>query len=149
MLDEKTYRQFIEAVELTDVVLSKVSLQLDRLDTSLPSSLAADTKFKSSRVMLDDNVLRLRGSFTVIGHTSSEELEERIFSLLFDVDLVYSISGFNTGDLGEEELSELLGAFESRNVPLNVWPYAREFVSSMTVRMGFPALVLSSYKVIR
>ena len=70
MLDEKTYRQFIEAVELTDVVLSKVSLQLDRLDTSLPSSLAADTKFKSSRVMLDDNVLRLRGSFTVIGHTS-------------------------------------------------------------------------------
>ena len=32
--------------------------------------------------------------------------------------------------------------FGPRNVRANVWPYAREFIQSMTQRMGWPSFVL-------
>lgn len=37
-------------------------------------------------------------------------------------------------------------AFGELNGILNVWPYWREFVQSMTVRMGFPALVIPVHR---
>lgn len=124
-------------------------MQLNALDMSVPDSLLADIGFKSGRVEYDSGFLRLRGSFAVNGTVSEEHPVDYLFSLMFDVDLVYSVKDFDTENMSEEELDEMLSAFEHRNVPLNAWPYAREFASSMSVRMGFPALVLPAYKVIR
>lgn len=36
--------------------------------------------------------------------------------------------------------------FEGVNLPLNTWPFLREFVQSMTARMNWPSLTLPSYK---
>lgn len=36
--------------------------------------------------------------------------------------------------------------FMSRNVPINVWPYAREIISSITTRMGYPPLIINAFK---
>ena len=131
------------------MVLSKVSLQRERFDGELPASLSTSITFKLSRVRYEDSILQSRGSFSIHAHGADEPNDDRFFSLLFDLDLLYSTSGFHVADMSETELGELLDAFQHRNVALNVWPYAREFVSSMTVRMGFPALVLSTLKVIR
>jgi len=42
---------------------------------------------------------------------------------------------------------KIYSIFKDRNVPLNAWPYFREFVHSSTLRMHLPALVLPVYKV--
>lgn len=41
---------------------------------------------------------------------------------------------------------ELFEVFRDLNLPLNVWPYVREYVHSATHRMGLPTLVLRSLK---
>ena len=46
--------------------------------------------------------------------------------------------------LSEEEKQQFL----SRNVPVNVWPYARELISTMATRLGYPALLIPPYVVI-
>lgn len=38
-------------------------------------------------------------------------------------------------------------AFTRHNVPINVWPYFRELVASMTGRMGWEILTIPTYKV--
>ncbi|TKJ41336.1 hypothetical protein CEE36_08450 [candidate division TA06 bacterium B3_TA06] len=44
---------------------------------------------------------------------------------------------------------ELFEIFEKVNLPLNTWPYFREFVQNSTVRMGLPPLVLPVFQVFR
>jgi len=44
---------------------------------------------------------------------------------------------------------ELFKIFEKVNLPLNTWPYFREFVQNSTVRMGLPPLVLPVFQVSR
>lgn len=41
---------------------------------------------------------------------------------------------------------ELFEVFRELNLPLNIWPYVREFVHATTNRMGLPSLVLRSLK---
>jgi hypothetical protein len=43
---------------------------------------------------------------------------------------------------GEYPSDEVISGFLSRHIPLHVWPYVRELVSSMTLRMGLPPLML-------
>ncbi len=56
-------------------------------------------------------------------------------------DLEYGCEGLE--DFTEEQLS----AFARLNGVFNAWPYWREFVQSMTTRMGLPALVLPVYRI--
>ena len=44
---------------------------------------------------------------------------------------------------------ELKQRFVERNVPVNVWPYIREIVATMTAKMGLPPLVLPTLKIVR
>jgi len=44
---------------------------------------------------------------------------------------------------------ELFDIFKKVNLPLNTWPYFREFVQSSTVRIGLPPLVLPVFQVLR
>lgn len=41
---------------------------------------------------------------------------------------------------------DLFTVFKELNLPLNTWPYIREFVHGTTNRMGLPGLVLRSLK---
>lgn len=41
---------------------------------------------------------------------------------------------------------EIFEVFGELNLPLNVFPYIREFVHSATTRMGFPGLILPTVK---
>lgn len=68
---------------------------------------------------------------------------------VFSIVVVYSLQ-YSLGELAvpsSDDLVLLAQEFSKINGPVHVWPYVRELVSSMTVRMGFPALVIPSYKV--
>lgn len=41
---------------------------------------------------------------------------------------------------------ELFTTFQSVNLPLNTWPYMREYVSSTLSRMGLPAVFVPTFK---
>jgi preprotein translocase subunit SecB len=48
------------------------------------------------------------------------------------------------------EMSEnLINRFIERNVAINIWPYTRELVASLTAKMSLTPLVLPTLKVLR
>lgn len=67
------------------------------------------------------------------------------FNLIYQLDIT-KLDEENKGDIKLDNFNEELEKFSERNVPINVWPYARELVSNLTTRMGFPPLVLPMYK---
>lgn len=81
------------------------------------------------------------------------EFETEIFSetekgeKIFDISVVYEIVYSLKENIDLNELKNEVEFFVFRNVPVNIWPYIRETVSSVTTKMGFPPLVLEPLKV--
>lgn len=46
----------------------------------------------------------------------------------------------------ERMTNELFAEFRQRNLPLNTWPYFREFVHAALARTGWPVFVLPVYR---
>jgi hypothetical protein len=46
----------------------------------------------------------------------------------------------------ERMSDEIFAEFRARNLPVNTWPYFREFVQSSLARMGWPVLTLPAFK---
>jgi hypothetical protein len=46
----------------------------------------------------------------------------------------------------ERMSDEIFDEFKARNLPINTWPYFREFVHTALARVGWPVLVLPVYK---
>lgn len=67
--------------------------------------------------------------------------DEPGFNLVFTFRILYSI------DADYEPADDLIKELMHRNVPINIWPYAREFVSSMTARMGLLPLFLEPLQI--
>lgn len=67
---------------------------------------------------------------------------EKLFSIEFEMILYYSLKDINSLD----DKRKLLEKFIENNVPINFWPYAREYVSDLTMRMGFPPLYIPMFK---
>lgn len=71
--------------------------------------------------------------------------EDVLFNISFVLKLKYSLELDDVKDI-MIELEKEINLFIEKNVPINAWPYARETISSITTRMGFPALVIPPFK---
>ena len=64
---------------------------------------------------------------------------------IFDIKFIYLIEY----TLKEKDLSEveniIISKFTEKNTPVNIWPYARELISSVTTRMGYPAFIIKPF----
>lgn len=69
-----------------------------------------------------------------------EYQDESLVELKFELRAVYKFESI------EEYEDKYILKFIERNIPVNIWPYAREIISSITTRIGYPALVISPYK---
>ncbi len=67
-------------------------------------------------------------------------MKNPLFSIKFDYCIAYSVESLSTFS------NEYIEFFIYKNVPINIWPYARELVSSITTRMGFSPLILKPHK---
>jgi preprotein translocase subunit SecB len=133
-----SYNEFIKSLSLEEIVL--LLLEAQRTSHS-PAPGELEVSLKSDFHLLDHpaNQLRARADFDLKVTDSQKEkaFEIRIqFMLTYRSNMEYSLS--------EEEKQQFL----SRNVPVNVWPYARELISTMATRLGYPALLIPPYVVI-
>ncbi len=84
--------------------------------------------------------------------TSSKKIEDKIYEIILGVTVTVKIKEtvaflvevkqagiFSIGEFPEEQLSQLLGSF----CPNILFPYARETITSMVTRGGFPQLYLA------
>lgn len=129
----KEYNTFVTQIEITGIRL--ISAKVDLLDYSyFPSSTQVKWRARASYEQGEEefNVSQLY-SLRILDEETNEA-KARI-SVTFYV--TYSSKIPMSDDLFEE--------FKTRNLPLNTWPYFREFVHSITMRMGWLDFIAPTY----
>ena len=126
---------------LTAVVASRVQIQGIRLSRSLASSalpapgtsLRIDFGFNGEATAdRESNRIAVRASLRVRANVAEgADSPAPAFQIEGEFLLDYRISAF------EEISDEQVAAFGKMNGIYNAWPYWREYVQSMTARMGF------------
>lgn len=132
------YNKLIRSVEICDVFL----VRLDARRPKEPShSLTIQLKVPKSKVtgIDDNNQFTILFRLKVIG--TPDESDSAAKESFLDIDMVleavYSVSD-NTNKVSDE----LLRCFAERNAPINIWPFCRELLASLTRQMGIPAVIL-------
>lgn len=130
------YHEFVRGLELLNVRLvgcEMASMEVVREPEQVEISLEQRTTFN----VFDEGFEALqdyRFAFTreqnEVGHIDLE------FAFVYE-------SEFANVD---DDIDPYLSIFKMVSLPVNVWPFAREFVHSMTSRMGWPTLDLPLLK---
>ena len=118
---------------LEDIRLSHCHVSLENYEENLKSPFRIRlSKPTTHASLLSHSSLRVRATFAVEGQDSSKS-PKSLFKVECSFDLNYSIqSDFRPG---EAELK----AFKDGNAIFNCWPYVREFVQNLTMRMDLDA----------
>ena len=151
-MDKKFYNELIQRIEIEDIALGDVMIKKNHeFLQDVGGAIEVDVNFYPSVPVIVGTQLWAKGDFQVNADSreSADGVSIPAFSLEFDITVRFSIQTddehlpFDFADYTNE-----LEEFASRNLPINLWPYAREFISSMTARMGFPPLFIGMYKYI-
>ncbi|WP_052126114.1 protein-export chaperone SecB [Ureibacillus massiliensis] len=97
--------------------------------------------------LISFKILAVNNNEIEIENNKSLNKDSILFKIEFILNLEYSLQIESEEDFLVDYKKEI-ETFVENNVPFNAWPYAREIVSSITTRMGFPALIMPTYKLI-
>ena len=131
----KDYNDFVTQIEITGLHI--VSAQINMLDCSyFPSS--AEVKWrKTASYEKGEGQFNVFHRYNVTIWDKETKGAKAKISVTFRV--VYSSKIPISDDLFE--------IFKGRNLPLNTWPYFREFVHNAILRMGWPSFIAPTYVV--
>lgn len=132
------YADFIKKIDIEEIFVSKLNIwRHEQADQVEKVEVLVESSFKTYH--MEEDKLVCTPEVNVNGINSDDK--SKIFSLECQITIEYSIDN----ELFKEEFMD---RFSKTNVPLNVWPYVRELVSSATMRMGMPPLLLKAFKVV-
>jgi hypothetical protein len=129
------YGVFISQIEIHRVFLVSASIKRTRLPAE-DATLNYNERIGRSKFELTESGFRALYPYSVeFTETGSESPFGQVTCT------------FAAEYKSEQEMStKIFSAFRELNLPLNVWPYVREYIHSTTNRMGLPAVILRSVK---
>lgn len=156
-MTDESYSAFIEAIDFNKIEV--VSLECKQNEEFKAEGKMLDIFLNHSieKATMNGVDIDVKVGFDVFAYKSLEdtkndpskiEAEEKLFEVKFILKLKYNL------DLEKDEKTliditnnqDFINIFVDRNVPINVWPYAREIISNVTMKMGFPPLMIPPYK---
>ncbi|MBA7478096.1 hypothetical protein ES707_13512 [subsurface metagenome] len=131
----REYNNFVKQIEIDDLRI--VSAQVNILDYSyFPSSTEVKWRMRASYEKTEEQFSVSHRYNVTILNKETNEAKAKISVTFF---VVYS---------SEIPISDdFFRIFKTRNLPLNTWPYFREFVHNVTMRMGWPPFIAPTYVV--
>lgn len=153
-MSKEQYKKFIKSIEISDMNLASLecaqnmsypSKSKENIDISLENKVVkVEHEGIYLNIQLEFNVVAFNNDDTVKSQVDIIE-EDKLFHIYFVLNLVYKLE-LDTLDSTLKDCKTEIDRFVNKNVVINAWPYARELISSTTTRMGFPALVIPTYK---
>ena len=135
------YRELIESVNIGKISL--LGLDMFRTeDLRVPLRVKHDLSIPDDEISVEE--LAAKVLFTL--EASAKEAEDPQISVKMAWLVKFEL---NEGVTVDEFGDDLIRQFLTRNIPINVWPYIRETVSSLTGKMGLPPLLIPTLKIIR
>lgn len=135
-IDHRTYSVTLEKLELKEIYLESSSVSHNREQILKQKNLKVAVKDKASYVQ-HDNKLKV---------THKYDLNVKTPEMGKGAALKISISFVLTFHTEVTINKDFFDVFQEINLPLNSWPYFREFVQNITQRMNIPPLTLPFVK---
>lgn len=140
-LDKEIYNKFVQSVDIQSMNLINLNIENLNNDVDRSERLFVDLEFENNTFNVKGDFFKVNPKFYIKVSYKKDNDECILFKIRFEYQLEYIIEDLKEFDTNYLEL------FVKRNVPVNIWPYARELISSMTTRMGYPALIIEPLKV--
>ncbi len=131
-LSTNLYNEFISGLNLIGIKLIYSKAEIKE-DFSPPAQIYIDQK--KSYKKLDDNRFIVKHEYKLTG--KKKDSEEGI-----SIDVIYYITYKSKIPMTKK----IFSVFSEISLPMHTWPYFRQFVHEMTVRMGLPPLILDLLK---
>jgi len=134
----KEYREFIKGIELEDIFFSKTNFELLVFNRDFWREKININIIENAK-LLDRNSEKF-----VVTHkynlviSNSANKEEKFLKISANLIVEYSTK--------KEITEEIFELFRKINLPLNTWPYFREYVHSCMGRLNIPPLILPVLK---
>lgn len=132
LYSHEIYNSLIHNVRRLDSI-HVTSLQVGKETPNPSGEVSVNVSFEKGEIVKQGSKLTASPSFAV---RVVDEQSQAVFTILVTLEANYTIDHLATFP------DNALEMFANTNVVLNLWPYLRELVASLTVRMGYPALLL-------
>lgn len=136
---EDGYRRLVEAVELRELALIDLVHHRD-VEVTLPLAVTHGLKTRLETISAE----KIAAIAEFVLRAKPQDGDNDQVSIRMTWRLVYVL---NAGE-GYEPSEDLGRQFVERNVPINLWPYVRETVATLTAKMGLMPLVLPTLKIV-
>lgn len=139
-LSQDIYRDLVRGININYINVHSMSVTTINSKLKESKSIDIDNKFSIVKYDIDGDKLEVYINFNIKSYEKDNEDE-----IGFIIDFTYCIEyeKLNLAQFDEEYIK----FFTQRNVPVNIWPYARELISSLTTRMGYPTLIIETLTV--
>lgn len=134
------YNDFISDIELQSIELEEMKVKRYR-NNEYRGRVNVEYGIKGTEIETFGKELIINVNF-VTKTTLDNHEKSKLFEISFTYSLLYKFFEYSAENFTEDYIDMFLEI----NVPINIWPYARELVSSISVKMGYPALVIGTYK---
>lgn len=131
----KEYNNFVKQIEIDDIRI--VSAQVHILDYSY-SPTSAEVKWRTQV-----SYKSAKGQFNVSHRYNVTILDKETRKAKAKISVTFYVS-YSSKIPVNDDLFEI---FKVHNLPLNTWPYLREFVHNITMRIGWPPFIAPTYVV--
>lgn len=133
------YRELIDQIELSEIALLHLKQHReDEVEFPLRANHTLDVRDKE----ITNRNIRAKVDFTFQAfHKDSDHA-------VIEIHMTWRVS-YKIDDEAFTVSEEVGKEFLERNIPLNLWPYIRETVGTLTGKMGFAPLLLPTLKLVR
>lgn len=139
-LSQEIYRDLVRGININAINVHSMNISTKNSKLKESKSIDIDNKFGIDKYNIDGDKLEVYINFNI--KACEKNYEDKIG---FVIDFTYCIE-YEKENL-EQFDEEYIKFFTQRNVPVNIWPYARELISSLTTRMGYPTLIIETLTV--
>ncbi len=149
-MPSEKYNKLIKMVNLNNIEMYSLECaQNNELRKTGKQNIDVQLSHDVKKVVVEGLNLLVRIEFAVKAINKKGSIEEadldELFNINLHIDLRYLLDIEDEQQFVDDFQTEI-NEFVKRNALINAWPYAREAISSLTVRMGFPSLTIPTYK---
>jgi len=134
LISRKEYRSILNGLELEELyfVKGKFSVNKDDLKPNSEIEIKDSASFKHE----ENNLVNITHIYKL--NVLNQESKK--------TDLNIECTFFLQLSTSKKLTRKFFDIYKEINLPINTWPYFREFVNNITIRMNLPALTLPLYK---
>lgn len=133
-ISPKDYSDTLKKIELTNLSLDSSTVKLNREEVANIGLVAKISDRVSYKQDNDELIVHHRYTLTVIREDKQQDKKHFFFKISATFCLFFSANVTVNDDFFD--------IFKQKNIPVNTWPYFREFVQNTTQRMNIPPVTL-------